>query len=186
MSAWIKVRNVSASRDGFNHPKYVYRQCTPLERQVTTLEHACVRVALESWAQRRSAGKLFINLSASAVTSALGGSRLQAAMAFLARCGVPVSALVIELTEHEQVNDIENLQGAMRRVPTYTAQVLALAAPGAVGGAFGVQLTPAAGGAANPAPSTGQSVLSTKFSVTAAGHIKSRSQIWPSRSPCDH
>ncbi len=63
---------------------------------------------------------------------------------------------------------------------TYTAQVLALAAPGAIGGAFGVQLAPAAGGAAvwqysdtigaaNPAPSTGQSVLSTKFTVTAAG-----------------
>jgi hypothetical protein len=71
-----------------------------------------VRVALESWAQPRSAGKLCINLSASAVTSALGGSRLQAGMDFLARCGVPVSAPVIELTEHEQVNDIEKLQGA--------------------------------------------------------------------------
>jgi len=63
---------------------------------------------------------------------------------------------------------------------TYTAQVLALAAPGAIGGAFGVQLAPAAGGAAvweysdaigaaNPPPSTGQSVLSTKFTVTTAG-----------------
>jgi hypothetical protein len=63
---------------------------------------------------------------------------------------------------------------------TYTAQVLALAASGAVGGAFGVQLTPAAGGAAvwqysdaigaaSPPPSSGQSVLSTKFTVTAAG-----------------
>ncbi len=63
---------------------------------------------------------------------------------------------------------------------TYTVQVLALAASGAIGGTFGVQLAPAAGGAvvwqyedavgaANPAPSTGQSVLSTKFSVAAAG-----------------
>jgi hypothetical protein len=63
---------------------------------------------------------------------------------------------------------------------TYTAQVLALAAPGAVGGTFSVQLTPAAGGtpvwqyedaigASSPAPSTGQSVLSAQFSVPSAG-----------------
>jgi hypothetical protein len=63
---------------------------------------------------------------------------------------------------------------------TYTAQALALAAPGAVGGTFSATLTPAAGGApvwqyeaavgaANPAPSTGQSALSAKFSVSASG-----------------
>jgi hypothetical protein len=63
---------------------------------------------------------------------------------------------------------------------TYTVQVLALAATGAVGGAFGVQVTPAgsstpvwqysdAVGAAAPPPSTGQSILSTKLTVAGAG-----------------
>jgi hypothetical protein len=63
---------------------------------------------------------------------------------------------------------------------TYTAQVLAVAGNGATGGTFSVQVTAAgamtptwqyegAVGAASPAPSTGQSTLSTQFTVTNPG-----------------
>src|ERR1700723_3214332 len=71
-------------------------------------------------------------------------------------------------------------QTVMLQAGTYTAQALALAASGALGGTFSVQITPAAGGtpvwqyedavgAASPPPSTGQAVLSTTFSVASAG-----------------
>jgi hypothetical protein len=63
---------------------------------------------------------------------------------------------------------------------TYTAQVLAVAAAGAVGGTFSVQVTPVAGGAAvwqyegtvgpaSSAPTSGESAVSAQFTATAAG-----------------
>ncbi len=63
---------------------------------------------------------------------------------------------------------------------TYYAQALASAAAGSVGGTFGVQVAPAGGGAAilqfsdavgpvNPSPTTGQSVISAKFTVSTGG-----------------
>jgi hypothetical protein len=63
---------------------------------------------------------------------------------------------------------------------TYTVQVLARAASGAVGGSFGVQVTAAGStsptwqysdsvGAYSPPPTTGQSVLSTKVTAPSAG-----------------
>ena len=63
---------------------------------------------------------------------------------------------------------------------TYTAQVLAVAATGAIGGTFSVQLTPAGGGPvawqyegtvgpANSAPNTGQSALSAQITASAPG-----------------
>jgi hypothetical protein len=65
-------------------------------------------------------------------------------------------------------------------VGTYTVQVLATAASGAVGGTFSVQVAPAGGGAAvfqyedtvgpaATAPNTGQSGVATQFSVSSAG-----------------
>ncbi len=90
---------------------------------VTTLEYACVRVALESWAQRRVSGKLFINLSASALTSGLASSQFQTGMDFLARCGVPVSSLVVELTEHEHVGDVHSLHSAMELLRLHGVQL---------------------------------------------------------------
>src|SRR5271165_3454165 len=74
------------------------------EGALTALEFACVRTALESWAGAGALGKLFVNLSASALTAALGGSRLERSMEFLRGCGVASSTLVVELTEHERVN----------------------------------------------------------------------------------
>jgi hypothetical protein len=63
---------------------------------------------------------------------------------------------------------------------TYTVQILATAAPGAVGGTFSAEVVPAVGGMAlwqyestvgpaNAAPSTGQSAVSAQFTVNTAG-----------------
>src|SRR6185437_662366 len=80
-------------------------------RLVTTLEFECVRTALAQWAACGATGKLFVNLSASALTSALSGTRLATSLAFLGDCGVVPSALVVELAEHEQVEDIATFHG---------------------------------------------------------------------------
>jgi EAL domain-containing protein (putative c-di-GMP-specific phosphodiesterase class I)/GGDEF domain-containing protein len=78
---------------------------------VGPLEIECARVALVAWAQRQAAGKLFVNFSASALASALSDGRLEASMDFLADCGVAADSLVVELTEHEQIADIDRLRG---------------------------------------------------------------------------
>jgi diguanylate cyclase (GGDEF)-like protein len=90
---------------------------------VLALEFACIRVALESWARSGSPGKLFVNLSASALTSALGGGRLERSMAFLLDCGVPSSTLVVELTEHERVSHSAPLQSVVELLRLHGVQL---------------------------------------------------------------
>jgi diguanylate cyclase (GGDEF)-like protein len=80
---------------------------------VIPLEFACVRVALASFARRGAAGKLFVNLSASALIGALGGGRIEDSLQFLRRCGVPSDRLVVELTEHERVSSTGALQAVL-------------------------------------------------------------------------
>ena len=76
------------------------------------LEIECVRIALERWAARPAAGKLFINLSASALLAAIGVRGLQQTLEQLRALGVAAASIVIELTEHEHVRDVEMLKSA--------------------------------------------------------------------------
>jgi diguanylate cyclase (GGDEF)-like protein len=90
---------------------------------VIALEFACIRAALESWARSGTPGKLFVNLSASALISALGGGRLEQSMAFLRGCGVPCSSLVVELTEHERVSHSAQLQSVVELLRLHGVQL---------------------------------------------------------------
>jgi diguanylate cyclase (GGDEF)-like protein len=83
---------------------------------VTALEFECVRVAIGAWGASKAGGKLFLNLSASALTSAVADHRLEAALELLARNEVPANTVVIELTEHERVGDVEQLCEIMELV----------------------------------------------------------------------
>lgn len=76
------------------------------------LEIECVRVALERWSARPAAGKLFINLSASALLAAIGVRGLQQTLERVRSLGVATASIVIELTEHEHVRDVEMLKSA--------------------------------------------------------------------------
>lgn len=77
------------------------------------LELACLRAALVSWSRQRPAGKLFINLSAAALTQLLEVQEPLRLMEIVRSRGVTPSALVIEITEHEHVRDVERLQHAV-------------------------------------------------------------------------
>jgi len=70
------------------------------------LEQACVRVALRSWAAHGVGGRLFLNLSAHTLLDLAERQRLQKVLGLLQSLGVPLAALVIELTEHERVGDV--------------------------------------------------------------------------------
>jgi diguanylate cyclase (GGDEF)-like protein len=77
---------------------------------VMALEFECIRVAIEAWGRHEAGGKLFLNLSASALSSAILNHRLESALQLLARSGVSSDCIVIELTEHERVGDVEQLR----------------------------------------------------------------------------
>jgi diguanylate cyclase (GGDEF)-like protein len=74
------------------------------------LEMHCVQLAVSSWARQAGTGNLFINLSARALVAALS----QHSLATLVSSGgsVALASIVVELTEHEQVRDIDALMAA--------------------------------------------------------------------------
>ncbi|OYU94040.1 MAG: diguanylate phosphodiesterase, partial [Burkholderiales bacterium PBB5] len=86
------------------------------------LELHCVRLALAAWARSGSAGKLFINLSARALVTALAQQDLEAAFAGGAR-GLLPAGIVVELTEHEQVRDVDALMAAAARLRAMGARL---------------------------------------------------------------
>ncbi len=82
------------------------------------LEIECLRAALRDWANQRTGGRLFVNLSATALLQMLERLGVDAALGMISELGVAPSAIVIELTEHERVRDIEQLvasAGQLRR-----------------------------------------------------------------------
>ena len=78
------------------------------------LEFRAAEVVLVNYQQQGGVHRLFVNLSASAITrigSDAGRERFRDA---LLRCGTPARSLVIEITEHERVADHAGLFHAIR------------------------------------------------------------------------
>ena len=76
-------------------------------------EYACVEVILRAWGSRDVPGRLFVNFSAQTLTrliAAQGSSRL---LELLDGLGVKARMLVLELTEHERVEDVGSLIAAV-------------------------------------------------------------------------
>ena len=80
------------------------------------LELECMRCAVRAWATTGMSGKLFINMSAAALTEAMSGASRSRTLTLLTSLGVPPSAIVIELTEHERVHDIPHLLEIARQL----------------------------------------------------------------------
>lgn len=79
-------------------------------------EIACVAVALGQWAALRQPGRLFVNLSASALVAMVRGRSADALPKAMQALGLHPRMLVIEITEHEHVTDIAALEDAVQRV----------------------------------------------------------------------
>jgi len=86
------------------------------EGSLERLEVECVRQALATWTAAGARGRLFVNLGADVLVAAIEGGRLDAAMDLVRSAGASPQALVIELTEHERVDDIDALRVALGRV----------------------------------------------------------------------
>ncbi|MCV2367215.1 GGDEF domain-containing protein [Roseateles oligotrophus] len=77
------------------------------------LEVRCANQALKDWSRQKLGGRLLINMSASALTHALRDEQGSGGLFSDEAYGVSPSSVMIELTEHERVTDIENLRRAI-------------------------------------------------------------------------
>lgn len=79
-------------------------------------ELACVEAALERWAALKQLGRLFLNLSASALLQTLRNRSSESVFKSVRELGIQPRRLVIEITEHEHVSDIEALADVAQQV----------------------------------------------------------------------
>ena len=79
------------------------------EGLLLAFEIACVVAALERWAALQQPGRLFVNLSASALLQWVRERSTDALLESIRKRGLQPRMLVIEITEHEQVADVEAL-----------------------------------------------------------------------------
>ena len=79
-------------------------------------ERACVLSALQTWGQLNVPGRIFVNISASALTRlmALGGR--DALVEMISRMGVLPRMVVLEITEHERIEDMDQLARVVAQV----------------------------------------------------------------------
>ena len=72
-------------------------------------EVACVAAALGQWSALAQPGRLFVNMSASALLQTARARSVDAICEAVRQLGLEPRMLVVEITEHEHVSDIEGL-----------------------------------------------------------------------------
>ena len=79
-------------------------------------EIACVAVVLEKWSVLKQPGRIFVNLSATAFLELVRARSAEALLQYVRSLGLQPRMLVIEITEHEHVADIQALREAVQQV----------------------------------------------------------------------
>ena len=80
------------------------------------LEYACVAAALQTWGQLQAPGRLFVNISANALTQLFEEQGPQNLLGLLQSMKVVPRMLVLEITEHERVADMDHLASIVQRI----------------------------------------------------------------------
>ena len=86
------------------------------ERILTDFELVCVFTALQHWAQVRSPGRLFVNISADALVHGVNLCGSNLLLQTLRSLGLPPRMVVFEITEHERVTDMTALREAVQHL----------------------------------------------------------------------
>ena len=87
-----------------------------LEHLGHEFETACVVASLRRWGQTDVQGRLFVNLSASALTQLMARRGRDAILDLIVAFGVLPRMLVVEITEHERVEDMDHLVEVVREL----------------------------------------------------------------------
>lgn len=81
-------------------------------------EYACVVAALRRWGQMEVPGRLFVNMSAAVLTQLVHSSGQGDLLNQIRSFGVQSRMLVLEITEHERVDDMDELAEVVAKVRT--------------------------------------------------------------------
>lgn len=87
------------------------------------LEVHCVKLALQNWAQQGMRGRLLVNLSASSLAALMAHPVAHGILGLVKDLQLVTSRLVVELTEHERVEDLPSLQRAIAILREYSVQL---------------------------------------------------------------
>ncbi|MDZ7891880.1 MAG: phosphodiesterase [Rhodoferax sp.] len=79
-------------------------------------ETACVRATLRSWGRLQTAGRLFVNISAEALITAYERRGHQGLLEWIHDFHVTPRMLVLEITEHERVDNMDRLAEVVQEV----------------------------------------------------------------------
>ncbi len=79
-------------------------------------ENRCITAALDRWGALLEPGRLFVNISAEVLVQVLKRNGLEVLLALINDFGVLPRMLVLEITEHERVTDMDYLASAVQEV----------------------------------------------------------------------
>ena len=80
------------------------------------LEYACVVASLQTWGLLKVPGRLFVNISANALTQLFEEQGPQRLLSLLRELQITPRMLVLEITEHERVADMDQLAAIVQRI----------------------------------------------------------------------
>ena len=79
-------------------------------------EYACVEAALRRWGQMEVPGRLFVNMSAAVLVQLVNSSGPRELLDLIGGMGVLSRTLVLEITEHERIDDMDELAAVVAKV----------------------------------------------------------------------
>ena len=79
-------------------------------------ENACVAATLRTWGQMRGGGRLFVNISANALTRIFNLRGREGLLRWILDLRVMPRTLVLEITEHERVDSMDRLAEVVQEI----------------------------------------------------------------------
>lgn len=87
-----------------------------LEELTRPFEYACMEAALQTWGRTKAQGRLFVNVSADALVKLYDKQGRERLTMLVHSFGVLPRMLVLEITEHERVSDMDQLAEVAREL----------------------------------------------------------------------
>ena len=93
------------------------------EKMDYELENACVVVAMQTWGQLNVPGRLFVNMSAGVLTQLMAVRGRDTLLELVCQLGVVPRMLVLEITEHERIEDMDHFADVVAEVRSLGASI---------------------------------------------------------------
>jgi EAL domain-containing protein (putative c-di-GMP-specific phosphodiesterase class I)/GGDEF domain-containing protein len=93
------------------------------ERMEYEFENACVVAAMQTWGQLNVPGRLFVNISAGVLTRLMAIRGRDALLELVCQLGVVPRMLVLEITEHERIADMDHFAEVVAEVRSVGASI---------------------------------------------------------------